>query len=104
MATKSELFVAVRKLRDTLHERLDDNISDRVFSSLRLRHIEAVIQSRREVEDQTLLDPSNSYDTIIVMLNTASIAVSDATDTDENEMLAALKLARLALAEVAALP
>lgn len=104
MATKSELFVSVRKLRDTLYDRLDDNVTNNVFSSLKLRHITALTQARREIDETSLPDPSPLYDPVILQLDQASNAVQIATSTGQAEMLTALLRVSLALKSVKQLP
>lgn len=104
MATLDKLMTAVRAVRDGLHDRLDDNVSNRVFSGLRLRHMQAAIQARREVEDPGLPRESATYDAPITALDGAAAAVKTATSTDEPAMLAAIKAAKLALDGVAGLP
>jgi hypothetical protein len=104
MASLADLMSAVRNLRDTLHDRLDDNVTDEVFRAIRLRHAQAVIQARREAEDPSLPSASDMYDSVIAALNTARNAVSSAEDTDAKAMLDACEEARLALNMVKALP
>ena len=104
MANKTQLMAAVRGLRDELHDRLDDNVTDRVFKPLRLRHVAAVIQARREVEDPSLPATSAKYAPVVVALGTATAAVAAAESTDEPAMLAATAQAKAATDQVAALP
>ena len=104
MTTLADLMTEVRGLRDALHARLDDNVTDRVFRQLRLRHVAAVMQARREVEDPSLPASSAKYTTPLDDLRAASEAVAAAVSTNEPAMLAATGQAKAALDEVAALP
>ncbi len=103
MTTLVALMTQVRALRDELHDRLDDNVTNRVFKQLRLRHVAAVIQARREVEDPSLPSQSPKYTAPQADLTAATSAVAAAISTDEPAMLAAISLAQAALALVAAL-
>lgn len=104
MATLTDLMRAVRGTRDALHARLDDNVSARVFTALRLRHTQAVIEARREVEDPTLKPELRAYDPLIAGLETASAAVKAGIATDEPAMLAATWDAGRALDRIERLP
>lgn len=104
MATIGELMTAVRGLRNALHERLDDAVSNRVFTALRLRHSQAVVQARREVELPPMPSPRAGYDPAIVALDAATLAVTTASATDEPAMLASLLKAGAALDKVERLP
>lgn len=104
MATLEALMTAVRALRDALHERLDDRISNRVFQALTLRHAKAVGQARREVDDPTLPAESADYDPVIPALAAAATAVTAAPESDERAMLDAIVQAEAALNLVEALP
>lgn len=103
MASLEALMESVRGLRDALHDRMDDNVSNRVFAELRLRHTQAVIQARREVEGDAMSDPSDDYDGAIDALGAATGAVEAAEATDEGEMLSALRRAGQALDRVGSL-
>lgn len=104
MATIGELMTAVRGLRNALHERLDDAVSNRVFTALRLRHSQAVVQARREVEVPPMPSPRAHYDPAIVALDAATIDVAAAAAADEPAMLAAARKAGAALDKVERLP
>lgn len=98
------LFAAVRALRDALHSRLDDNVSDRVFTTLRLRHGQAVVQARRETEVPPLPQTHSRYASTIAALDQATQAINTAVPTNDDAMLAALRNAGAALDRVDLLP
>lgn len=104
MTTLAELMTEVRALRDALHARLDDDVTDRVFRQLRLRHLTAVLQARREVEDTGLPPKSAKYAGPAEAVAAATASVGAAASTDEPAMLAAIAEAKAALDLVVALP
>ena len=104
MARLGELMAGVQAVRDALHDRLDDNISDRAFNSLRVRHAQAVVQARRETADPSLKAESARYDPVITELTTAAATVASAVETEEKAMLDASFAAGKALDKVERLP
>ena len=104
MATSEALMAAVRTLRNALHERLDDPISNRAFAAIRLRHSQAVVQARREVEGPPLPSPRAAYDAVIAALDASTLDVTTADAGNENAMVAAALKAGAALDRVEKLP
>ena len=104
MASLADLMTAVRAVRDALHGRFDDNVTERVHVSLRLRHTQAAIQARREATDPNLKATSVRYDPIIVDLDAATATVTTAIETDEPAMLMGCAAAGKALDKVEHLP
>lgn len=75
-----------------------------MFRQLRLRHVTAVLQARREVEDPGLPPTSARYAKPAQAVAAATATLAAATSTDEAAMLVAIGDAKTALDLVVALP
>jgi hypothetical protein len=104
MADLNALMSAVQALRDALHEHMDDNLSERVFAALRLRHTQAVIQARRETNQPPMPTSHPKYASVVSQLDSATASVKAVNNGDEAAMLDALHDAGTALDAMDKLP
>ena len=104
MTTLAELMAEVRAMRDALHDRFDGNFTPLVKNALLSRHLKAVTQARREVEDPSLPMESPEYAPLVPSLAAATTNLEDVADADNTAMLTACQRAGKALDPLELLP